>query len=67
MNKDLHIYPNILHISEKFKGILLDAYGVFWGGNECGLLPGALNAMEKLVGEGKIVGILSNTTQFPFP
>lgn len=57
------IYSNIHHLSGSFKGILLDAYGVFWGGNDIGLLPGCKQAMEKLVAEGKIVGILSNSTQ----
>lgn len=50
-------------LSESFDGILLDAYGVFWGGNACGLLPGSKEVMERLVAQGKIVGILSNTTQ----
>jgi len=57
------IFPNINSIPSCFKGILLDAYGVFWGGNLIGLLPGAKEAMESLVLQGKIVGILSNTTQ----
>lgn len=56
-------FPSVLHISDQFKGILLDAYGVFWGGNEFGLLPKSKDTMEKLVTAGKIVGILSNTTQ----
>lgn len=53
----------INRISKDFKGILLDAYGVFWGGNDFGLLPGAKEAMEQLVQSGKIVGVLSNSTQ----
>lgn len=57
------IHPNLASISEPFRGILLDAYGVFWGGNEKGILPGSKEAMEQLVSQGKIVGILSNTTQ----
>ena len=44
-----------------FQGILLDAAGVFWGGSAYGLLPGAKEAMEKLMLENKIVGILSNS------
>lgn len=44
------------------KGILLDAYGVFWGGKEHGLLEGAKEVMEDLIQRGHIVGILSNTT-----
>ncbi len=53
----------ITSIANQFDGILLDAYGVFWGGNECGLFPGAQDAMEKLVRMGKVVGIISNSTQ----
>lgn len=49
--------------SDKFQGILLDAYGVFWGGNAYGLLPGSKEVMEELVTRGKIVGVLSNSTQ----
>lgn len=45
------------------KGILLDAYGVFWAGNQKGLISGAKEAMEQLVHLGKKVGILSNSTQ----
>lgn len=55
--------PGIIVISNRFTGILLDAYGVFWGGNDFGLLPGTKEAMEKLVLDHKIVGILSNSTQ----
>jgi len=57
------IFPGITRIAAPFKGILLDAYGVFWEGNERGLFPGSKEVMEKLVSEGKIVGILSNATQ----
>lgn len=57
------IYPDLLSISDKYQGILLDAYGVFWGGNAFGLLPGAKEVMQQLVAKGKIVGILSNSTQ----
>src|SRR4051812_556692 len=57
------IFPGITHIASPFQGILLDAYGVFWAGNELGPFPGAIEAMEKLVSEGKIVGVLSNATQ----
>lgn len=59
----IKIFSGITHISDRFKGILLDAYGVFWGGNDCGILPGANEIMEKLVSRGKVVGILSNSTQ----
>ncbi|MBS0652355.1 MAG: TIGR01459 family HAD-type hydrolase [Verrucomicrobia bacterium] len=64
MTSTIEISPGITTpIADKFKGVLLDAYGVFWGGNDSGLLPGAAEIMEKLVGAGKIVGVLSNTTQ----
>lgn len=63
MQNQFQIYPNLSQITGKFKGILLDAYGVFWGGNELGLLPKAKESMRQLVADGKIVGILSNTTQ----
>jgi HAD superfamily hydrolase (TIGR01459 family) len=60
------INSSILQLSEvitPYTGVLLDAYGVFWGGNRFGLLPGAQDAMKRLVDAGKIVGILSNSTQ----
>lgn len=57
------ILPNLECISHGYKGILLDAYGVFWGGNGVGLLPGCKETMEKLITQGKFVGILSNSTQ----
>lgn len=57
------IHPNLESISEGFNAILLDAYGVFWGGNSMGLLPGSKDTMEKLMAQGKIIGILSNSTQ----
>lgn len=56
MNIDLE------ELSQNFDGILLDAYGVFWGG-KTGLLPGSKEAMARLVASGKIVGILSNSSQ----
>lgn len=57
------IYPYLETITEPFKGILLDAYGVFWGGNATGVLRGCKETMERLVQQGKLVGILSNSTQ----
>lgn len=62
-NISYKVVPNIASVSDKYAAALLDAYGVYWGGNEKGLLPGSKEAMEKLVSSGKIVGILSNTTQ----
>lgn len=66
MTTTFEIFPSLEHISPHFNGILLDAYGVFWGGNDQGLLPGSKEVMEKLVLSGKIVGILSNSTQLAF-
>lgn len=63
MTHTLEVFPGITHLAKLFDGILLDAYGVFWGGNACGLLPGSKEAMEALVSQGKIVGILSNSTR----
>lgn len=63
MSYAFEVFPGIARVSDPFKGILLDAYGVFWGGNDFGLLPGSKDVMEKFVAIGKIVGILSNSTQ----
>ena len=60
---DIQIYSDLETISDRFNGILLDAYGVFWGGNAIGLLPGCKETMERLVKRGTVVGILSNATQ----
>ena len=57
------IYRNLYSISQPYSGILLDAYGVFWGGNKKGFLDGAKKAIINHVKQGKVVGILSNTTQ----
>jgi HAD superfamily hydrolase (TIGR01459 family) len=59
----LKIFNTILEAAKDFPAVLLDAYGVFWGGNSFGPLPGSAKAMEKLVSSGKIVGVLSNATQ----
>ncbi len=59
---DYRVFKNILDISSPFKGILLDAYGVFWAGNSTGLIAGAKETMEQLVSSGKVVGVLSNST-----
>lgn len=63
MTRHLPILSDLTQIPEKFPGVLLDANGVFWGGNAFGLFPGAKETMERLVLSGKIVGILSNSTQ----
>lgn len=60
---DIKVFPNLEEICEPFDGILLDAYGVFWGGNDFGLLPGCKQTMERLIARGKVIGILSNSTQ----
>ncbi|NDD58996.1 MAG: TIGR01459 family HAD-type hydrolase [Chlamydiae bacterium] len=56
-------YSSLLKIVEPYKGILLDAWGVFWAGNALGMLPGSLEALEALVARDKYVGILSNATR----
>lgn len=53
---------SILKMAAPFLGILLDAYGVFWGGGT-GVIPGSHETMAHLVESGKIVGILSNSSQ----
>ncbi len=57
------IYSGVLSVSSQYPALLLDAYGVFWGGNDHGILSGSPEVMEQLVADGKIVGILSNSTQ----
>lgn len=59
----ISVFSSVDHISTPFNGVLLDAYGVFWGGGAVGPLPGATESMERLTAAGKVVGILSNTTQ----
>lgn len=63
MFKNPKIHQNILAIPQPFHAILLDAYGVFWGGNSRGLFAGAKEMMEELISSGKTIGILSNSTQ----
>ncbi len=62
----LQIASSIEEVVKPFKGVLLDSYGVIWGGGGVGPLPGAKETMKYLVSSGKIVGILSNTTQLAF-
>jgi HAD superfamily hydrolase (TIGR01459 family) len=57
------VNSNVEAVVSPFKGVLLDAYGVFWAGGKSGLIPGAKEAMKRLVASGKTVGVLSNTTQ----
>ncbi|MBA2727380.1 MAG: TIGR01459 family HAD-type hydrolase [Parachlamydiaceae bacterium] len=63
INHEIHIYSNLESIADNYKAVLLDAHGVFWGGNGIGLLPGCRATMDSLVKKGKTVGVLSNTTQ----
>ncbi len=63
MQTSPHIIPGITQVAAQFRGVLLDAFGVFWGGNDFGVIPGAKEAMATLVGQGNIVGVLSNATQ----
>lgn len=57
---DFNIFPCLESVCEPFEGVLLDAYGVFWGGNAIGLLPGCKETMERLIAKGKIKGIFIN-------
>lgn len=63
MQNSVQIHPDLSSISDPFSHLILDAYGVFWGGNLTGVMPGSKDAMDKMVRSGKIVAILSNTTQ----
>jgi len=57
------INTSLEDLSSQYDAFLLDAYGVFCGSSELGVLPGAADAMAYLVAHGKHVGILSNSTQ----
>ena len=57
------IHSSLEEIIQECKGVLLDAYGVFWAGNDSGLLPFSSDAMKTLVTQGKTVGVLSNATR----
>lgn len=59
----MKMHEHILEVSDKYEGILLDAYGVFWGGNAVGLFPGVTSTLKELKARGKIIGVLSNSTQ----
>lgn len=63
MSSHVKIFPGMSEIIGSFSGILLDAYGVFWGGNSAGPLSGSAVTMKNLISQGKIVGVLSNSTQ----
>jgi HAD superfamily hydrolase (TIGR01459 family) len=57
------VITSLEDLSSRYDAFLLDAYGVFWGSSEVGVLPGSADAMAYLVTQGKHVGILSNSTQ----
>jgi HAD superfamily hydrolase (TIGR01459 family) len=59
----IQIHPEITSLANQFRGFLLDAYGVFWGGSGVGLYRGAKEVLEEMVRRGRVVGILSNSTQ----
>lgn len=59
----MNLFSSLSEIPIRYPAILLDAYGVFWGGNGVGPLPGAKEEMQRLVQEGRVVGILSNSSQ----
>lgn len=56
-------FPDLLSLNPSYPALLLDAYGVFYGGAASGPYPGAANKLEALMKTGKKIGILSNTTQ----
>lgn len=63
MQTTLDVYPGLSYLSDRYDCILLDAYGVFWGGNDFGVLPGCREVMAYFIQTGKVIGILSNSTQ----
>lgn len=54
------IYNSLSEIADKFEVFLFDAYGVFWNGG--GFYKNSKETMQKLVGAGKIVVVVSNAT-----
>lgn len=58
-------YPSLeMALRDKnYSTLFLDAWGVFWDGNERGAFPGSLQTMERLFAAGKKIVILSNSTQ----
>ena len=54
------IYTDFSEIADRFDTLLVDAYGVFWGGKTA--IPNSLETMAEQVRQGKKVCILSNTT-----
>lgn len=56
----MRIYSHLLEIAKDYKGILTDAYGVFWNGS--GFYKGCLECFSRLKADNKYVVILSNAT-----
>jgi HAD superfamily hydrolase (TIGR01459 family) len=56
-------FETVCPLIDRYSAYILDAYGVFWGGNEVAVFPHAEELMRTLVQQGKIVVILSNSTQ----
>ncbi|CRX39356.1 TIGR01459 family HAD-type hydrolase [Estrella lausannensis] len=56
-------FPDVLSLEPSYPALLLDAYGVFYGGQASGPYPGSAKKLETLMNSGKKIGILSNTTQ----
>lgn len=59
------IYQNFGEIEDRFDTLLIDAYGVFWGGKSA--IPESLERMARQVRLGKRVCILSNTSVLAKP
>lgn len=55
------IYNSLYDLRDQFDVFIFDAYGVFWDGNK--FFANSREVMEQLRKDGKIVAILSNTTQ----
>lgn len=58
-----NVYSGVAPLLGRCKGVCLDAYGVFWGGNRIGVLPQADQLMKQMVSSGLKVVILSNSSQ----
>lgn len=56
----MQIYNSILDIYKDFDAFVFDANGVLWGGKDW--FDGVLDTLQKLMNEGKIVYIFSNST-----
>lgn len=63
MKAQPEIFSNITDLAPRFRGLLLDLYGVLWGGNAYGLFPQVKETLDACVASGKIIGLLSNSTQ----